>query len=241
MATIEQATNVDTSGYTRTLPVPAESKPEQLLLPVRDSKLRFSAPYLPGTFPSSDTLLGYHLGGMIPQYRIPVPPGATAGGAGGTTNNNVLINTSNSSSSTTITSNLGIIQSASFNVPSLNPGDVYTGSLTLSGEAWTLFGFTGTFPMRVRGYSTAAAQTVDLQRPITQAPGYGTEQGIIFDVYLDTPPISWGFTPTVTGNNQDEGESQIMYITVTNVSNASVSSGSVSFEYAPIAAFKDQV
>src|SRR5271169_486259 len=86
MPTIQESTGVDLGGYTRTLPIPSESQPEQLLLPVRDSKLRFSAPYLPGTFPSSDTLLGYHLGGMIPQYRIPVPPGATAGGAGGNAN-----------------------------------------------------------------------------------------------------------------------------------------------------------
>ena len=65
-------------------------------------------------------------------------------------------------------------------------------------------------------------------------------QDIIFDVNCDTPPVDWNFTPTVVGTNQDEGEAQVIYITVTNISASSVSSGAVTITYAPIARFKDQ-
>ena len=123
MPPIKDMTGVNLSGY---IPAPVtpppDFQPEQSLLPRRSPLLRSSAIYIPGTFPSSDSLTGYHIGGVIPQYRSPLPPPATAQGAGSTTNQNILINSPTSSSSTTVISNAGIIQSASLSLPTMNPG-----------------------------------------------------------------------------------------------------------------------
>lgn len=241
MPPIKDRVGLDLEGYIPASPAsPPDFQPEQSLLPRRSPLLRASAIYIPGTFPSSDSLTGYHIGGVIPQFRSPLPPPAAAQGAGGTTNINANINASSSSSITTISSPLGVIQSASFNIQPLNPGQTYTGSVTMVGEGWLFYSLSPTFLMRVRGYGSATSQAADVTRPITQGPGYGTEQGIIFDVVMDTT-LGWDFTGPVTGTNQVAGESQLLFVTVDNVSSASVNAGSVSIQYAPIAAFKDQI
>src|SRR5262249_35711584 len=157
MPPIDEMMKVDLSNYVRvphTPPAPpAEFQSPESLLPRRDPTLRFSAPYLPNTFPSSDTLRGFHLGSQIPQYRIPVPPQASAPGAGTTVNNAIV---SSSSSTITNTSPLGIIQNASLNIPTLGPGQAYEGSVSLIGETWTFLTLSPTFGIRVRAYSTAA-------------------------------------------------------------------------------------
>lgn len=108
------------------------------------------------------------------------------------------------------------------------------------GEGWLFYTLSPTFLMRVRGYGSSTSQASDVTRPITQSPGYGTAQDIIFDVVMDTT-LGWDFTPGVVGTNQVEGESQLLFVTVDNVSSSSVNAGSVSIQYAPIAAFKDQI
>src|ERR1700728_196976 len=100
MGTISESQKINLSNYTDAAPSPppAASMPEPILLPTRNSALRFTAPYLPGTFPSSDNLTGYHIGGSVPQNRIPIPSQAAAQGAGASTSTAVI---SSSSSSTT--------------------------------------------------------------------------------------------------------------------------------------------
>ena len=228
MPSISDSTGLDTSGYTRTLPVqPEESHPEDRQVPARDSKLRFSAPYLPGTFPSSDTLTGFHLGGKIPQWRIPVPSGPTAGGAGSSTSTTVV----SSSSSSTTTNNPPKAQTASITTPVINPGSTYTGVVTMA-KAFVVLQVTVNVAARVRLYSTATAQTIDMFRPITQGPGYGTEQGIIGDVVLDTAPVVWQAVDMV-GANGDSPQSTTVYITVDNISQAS-EAVTISIVYVPI-------
>src|SRR5271168_329626 len=90
---------VDTSGYVSAPPPASTQQQEQPLLPVRDSKLRFSAPNIPGAFPSSDTLTGFHMGGMIPQWRIPTAPNQITGNLATTASGTVI---SSSSSSTAV-------------------------------------------------------------------------------------------------------------------------------------------
>jgi hypothetical protein len=215
MPTIAESTGTDISGYTYTLPgPPATQFQDQPLLPTRDSKLRFTPPYLPGIFPSSDALLGYHLGGMMPQYRIPVPPQATAQGAS-TSTATAIVTTSSSSS----TNNPAKAQTASLTTLTLNPGDQFTGVLTMA-KAFVVLTVTVNVPARVRLYSTVSAQTADLTRPFTQGPGYGTEQGIIGDIVLDTAPAIWQAVNMV-GANGDSPQSATIYCTVDNISNAS--------------------
>lgn len=226
MPAIDQLQDVDFTGYTRQLPEPpAASEPAKRLLPERDSTLRFSAPFLPGTFPSSDTLRGFHLGSIIPQYRIPIPPAASAQGASSTTSATVV------TSSSTSTNNPAVSQTASVTTTVLNPGARYTGSITMA-KSFVVLQVTVNNAARVRLYSTAAAQTADLARPLTQGPGFGTEQGIIGDIALDTAPAVWQAVNMV-GANGDSPQSTTVYITVDNISQAT-QAYTVSVLYVPI-------
>src|ERR1700732_2560435 len=127
MPSIQELQNVNMDSFSSAGPVPPpDFPPETWLLPSRDPKLRFSAPFLPGTFPSSDTLTGYHIGGIIPQYRIPVPSQASAQGAGVTTATTTVTSTS------TITNNPAKAQSSSATTSTISPGGQFTGVLTMA-------------------------------------------------------------------------------------------------------------
>ena len=85
---------------------------------------------------------------------------------------------------------------------------------------------------RIELYSTLNAQTSDLHRPSTIGPGYGTESGIITDIVLDTAPYVWQAV-NVIGANADTPQTQNIYISVTNLSQAS-QTYNVSIQYVPV-------
>jgi hypothetical protein len=219
--------DVNTSGYsTVPAPPPSNVQIEQPLLPVRDSKLRFSAPNIPGSFPSSDTLIGYHLGGMIPQWRIPTVPTQSSSGSGATTTTTVI-----SSSSSSSTSNPPKSQTASVTTAVLSPASQFTGVVTMA-KAFIVLSISVNAAARVRLYSTAAAQNVDKSRPITQGPGFGTEQGIIGDVVLTNTPVVW-YTENMVGANGNNPQNASIYCTVDNLT-ASSTAIQVSISFVPL-------
>ena len=207
-------------------PPPAESMPTQGLMPTRNSMMRFTAPYLPGTFPSTDNLTGYHVGGKNPQYRIPVPAQAPAQGAGSTSTSSVVI-----SSSSSTTNNPATSQTASISTATISPGTTYTGIITMA-KAFVLLTVSLSAAARIELYSTLAAQTSDLHRPSTVGPGFGVEQGIITDIVLDTAPYVWQAV-NVIGANADTPQTQNVYISVTNLSAAS-QTYVVSIQFVPV-------
>ncbi len=217
---------LDTSGYTPATPPPVSQQQEQPLLPVRDSKLRFSAPNIPGSFPSSDTLVGYHLGGMIPQWRIPTAPTQQSSGSSTTTAATVF-----SSGSSSTTNNPPVAQTTSVTTSVLSPAGQFTGVATMA-KAFIVLSISVNAAARVRLYSTASAQTVDLARPQTQGPGFGTEQGIIGDVVLTTTPVTW-YAENMVGANEDNPQSGTAYVTVDNLTSSSMAI-SVSITYVPL-------
>lgn len=85
---------------------------------------------------------------------------------------------------------------------------------------------------RVRLYGTASSQTTDLARPITQGPGFGTEQSIIGDMVLDTAPVVWQAVDMV-GANGDSPQSTAVYLTVDNLSVMSTDA-TVTIVYVPL-------
>ena len=219
---------VDTSGYKPVaVPPPSNAQLEQPLLPVRDSKLRFSAPNIPGAFPSSDTLIGYHLGGQYPQYRIPVPPAQTGGSTTTTSTGTAIV----SGGGTSTTNNPAKAQTASITTPVLSPGGQFTGQLTMA-KAFLVLQVTVNSAARIRLYGSASSQITDLSRPVTNGPGFGTEQSIIGDIVLDTAPIVWQAVDMV-GYNSDNPQSTAAYISVDNLSQASAAV-QVSITYVPI-------
>lgn len=227
--TISESLQIDTSRFTRIVPdVPAPSSPEQDLLPGRDPHLRFTAPFLPGIFPSSDTLRGFHLGGKIPQFRIPVPPQSPAQGAGSTST--TVVASSSSSSSSTTTNNPPEAQTASIASSVLNPGDQFLGTILLA-KSFYLYTVSVSVPARVRLYSTFATQTLDQFRDSLTSPGLGTQQGLILDVNLDTAPITW-ICENASGSNADIPQTNVVYITIDNIGLASTAID-VSIVYVP--------
>jgi hypothetical protein len=234
MNSLEKSLQVDVSGYERVAPHEpplAASEPTRALLPVRDVLERSPVPTIPGTFPSSDALRSYHLGGMVPQSRAPMPAPASAQGAGGTQITNVV----STSTSSTTTNTLPQIQVASISTPVLSPNTQFQTAVSLTGEAWNLFSISIS-PMaacRIRLYGTPAGQTGDASRNPLTPPGLGTEQDLIFDVLFDGLSGSTWDCQGVTGNNNQPGVSQLCFVTVDNLSGGSTAF-SVTLQYSPL-------
>ena len=68
---------------------------------------------------------------------------------------------------------------------------------------------------RVELYGSKIAQTLDLSRPVTQAPK-NTTSGLILDVALLTAK-TWQVLDCV-GSNDDSTRSATIYVTITNLS-----------------------
>lgn len=221
MPPINTRTGVDTSGYipesqVAAPPPSAQALPEKPLLPTRSSILRFSAPYLPGTFPSSDTLTGFHLGSLIPQFRVPVPAPVQAGGAGTSTTTFA----STSSSSSTTTNNPPTAKTAPLVTPVLSPNESYFGILTMA-KSFVILNVTVGTAARIQFYSTQEAQTLDASRPVTVGPGFGTNEGIVGDIVLTSAPYIWNPSEMI-GYNADNPQTSNCYITLTNLSSSAV-------------------
>lgn len=216
MPSIEQSQQIDLAKFER-MPTPhANFQSDQSMQPRRDSTGRFNAAPIPGIiFSSPDQLRGFHLGGIIPQWRtILPPPNNNAGGSstGGTT----VVSSSSSGS----TNNPPASKTASITTSVLSPAGQFTGSLSMA-KSYIVLSVSVNSAARVRLYSTASAQTVDLIRPITQGAGFGTEQGIVGDIVLDTAPVVWE-AQNMTGVNGDSPQASTSYITVDNLSISSM-------------------
>jgi len=225
--TIEESTQIDTSKYERRLPSPPPaSEPSKSLMPDRDALQICSMPVIPGSFPSSDNIRDFHLGGSVPQQRSPLPPPISAQGAG--TNSTSIVT---SSASSTSTNNPPLAQSASVTTPVLNPGDQFIGTILLA-KSFYLIQLTVSLGARVQLYSTATYQSLDLGRAVITPVGLGTNQGLIFDAALDTAPIVWQCNPVPLGANADTPQTNAIYVTITNIDVVS-SPVSVTFTYVP--------
>lgn len=228
MATLDQAINRDTSGYTRVpfTPPPSAYNPEDLFVR-RNPNQVCSLPYLPGTFPSTDSIVGFGLAGKSPQWRAPLP--ATQNNASNATTSSTAVTTSSSSS--TSTNNPPKSQTASITTPVLNPGTNFAGTILLA-KGFTLQFVTVSGPSRVEIYSTSSAQSADLFRDSNTPVGYGNEQGIIGEFNLIDAPVVWTVTPPASGFNGDTPQSNVIYITVTNIGPSSQSI-TVTLTYVP--------
>jgi hypothetical protein len=228
MDTLQRALNRDTSGYEPTeTPPPLSSQLEHSLFPQRSTIQICSLPNLPGSFPSTNNILDYYIGGKAPQFRAPLPPPTSAQGAG--TGNSTTIVTSSSSSTT---NNPPASQSVSLTTPPLNTGSTFQTTVTMA-KAFDLQTVSTANPVRVQLYSTAFAQSADIFRASNIPPGLGTEQGLLGDIYLDTTPIVWQVGPAIVGRNGDSPQTSTIYVTITNLG-ASGAASTVTFVYVPM-------
>jgi len=200
------------------------------LTPVQNPSMRCPVPQ---TNFSSDAQTQFYRGNTVPQYRTFTPPQLSSQNSGsGTTTNITNVETTSGGTVTQIVQ-LSVMN-ASVTTPVLNPNENYVLSTPLA-RVFLLLHLSSSTATRIRFYARASAQTLDLSRASTVAPAFGTTQGLIADITVDTAPDSWLLTPVAIGANGDTPTtSTLSYITLTNLSSSSIPI-TVSFTYVPIA------
>jgi hypothetical protein len=112
------------------------------------------------------------------------------------------------------------------NVKTVSAGGVSIASGAISqtiigmARAFTVLSVVCSGPLQLRLYSTAAAQTADLNRPNSVAPTPGTDHGVICDLYLQSSSqyLDWTLSPAAPGCNDDASQSTNVYCSITNLS-----------------------
>jgi|HubBroStandDraft_1064217.scaffolds.fasta_scaffold03497_4 hypothetical protein len=101
---------------------------------------------------------------------------------------------------------------------SLASGSIAQSTLTLA-RAFTVLSVVCNGPLRLRLYSTAAAQASDVSRPNTVPPTPGVNHGVICDLYLqsNTQYPLWNLAPVAPGSNDDSPQTTNVYCSITNI------------------------
>ena len=230
MPSLDQAINVDRSGLTP-VEAPVASAPPAPDMSSSQALLRnpFSRCPLPPTNNSPDALRQWGQGDEVPRWRTFMPQTTESGG--GSSSSSVVISStsSSSSSSSTVTVVSPKAQNASLTTPALPPSGVYLTVVSMA-KAFQLLSVTANGPARVELYGTKASQVLDQSRGVETGPISSTT-GLILDVVLLEPILSWACLDTV-GANQDSSQSSIVYATITNLSD-SVQAYTISFVFVP--------
>lgn len=219
MPSVQDAINADRSRLTPIVDTSqAAQKPPAAQIDARINSL-LKSPYarcpLPPSNNSADSLRQWGQGSDVPMFRTQTPLTSSNSG-GGSTTSTAVVESSSSSGGGTTPSTLPLPQNASVTTPILAPSQTWTGTIQMA-KAFLALRATGSSFCRIELYGTKIAQTLDLSRPVTQAPA-NTTQGIILDVALLTA-LSWQILDCV-GSNGDGTQSATIYITVTNLSTA---------------------
>jgi hypothetical protein len=165
---------------------------------------------LPPVSVSPDSLRQYYRGGQLPQTRVLSPSQPVVNGTPGTSSSN----NGSSNSSTTITTTLSVKQTA-ITTSNLPPNSVFTGILAL-GKAFQLVQVSSSASARIELYGTNNALQLDSYRGLDVPPPFGSVQGLILDVALDTAPLTFPLEG-VMGSNYDNPQKDFAYIAVTNI------------------------
>jgi len=221
MSSVQDAINADRSKLTPiTTTQQGDQKPPAAQSDTRVNSL-LKSPYarcpLPASNNSADSLRQWGQGTEVPKFRTQTPQTNTKGGGSGTTIVNVgTINASSGGGGTTPTTpTLPTAQNASVTTPTLAPGQTWTGTLQMA-KSFIIVQVTTSAFARVELYGSKIAQTLDLSRPVTQAPK-NTTSGLILDVALLTAK-TWQVLDCVGANDDSTQRSATIYITITNLS-----------------------
>lgn len=216
MPSLKQALT-STANLTPVSPAVPENKPPA----TEDSKVKslLVSPYrrcpLPPSSNSADSLRQFSQGGLVPVFRTQTPPSNLLSGNISTTSTSTVVVTGgeSGSGSTSVTNNPPLAMNASVTTPALTPGQVYLATITLA-KAFLPIAVTVSAAARVELYGTSIAQTLDQSRGPTTPPA-NTIQGLISDVTLVPPQLTWYYVNTV-GTNQNSTQTTTIYITITN-------------------------
>jgi hypothetical protein len=246
MPTIEEAQNVDMSGYERIdktnplLPTPPSSEPGY---PVW---IRCPAPpILLGSNP--DSLRQYYQGGGIPQFRFLNIQGNNGNGKGNTVINQFGTAVGGGSGSSTIKPSptptpippkptpvpvpTNSIASVTFTTSPLAPSGTYQTQLIVKKCAQIVSAVCSS-AARVRLYGSAIEQAGDIIRDVDSPPPAGTALNIVTDVALDVAPFIWFYQNRVFTNGENP-QRDTMYATIDNLG-ASTFAITVTLNYLPL-------
>lgn len=183
---------------------------------------------LPPFNSSPDTLKQFEENGKIPAKRvIPLPVQTQVGGNVTVVNNTSVTSTGGGSSSSS--SSAANSATVTLDCPTMNPGDVFSATLTVAKVAALLI-LTASDLCEVRIYGDPITQTVDAGRLVDTAPQYEVTPGLVSDVVFDTPPLTWNWQNRIFVN-QDSPVTTNLYITVLNPATGSVVTPSVTITY----------
>jgi hypothetical protein len=117
-----------------------------------------------------------------------------------------------------------VVQTTNASGGSLASGAIGQSTLTFA-PTFTILSVACNGPLRLRLYSTAAAQTADLNRPNTVPPTPGVSHGVICDLYLQTSGqyTSWNLSPVAGGCNDDSPQTSNCYCSITNLNSITAS------------------
>jgi hypothetical protein len=186
-------------------------------------------PVPPSPF-NTDSSQQFYRGNTLPQFRAFAPStltGATGTGSGGSVTNTSVTEQNSTTNTVTLTP-----KTASSTTAVISSGQNFTAVVPMA-RMFALQTVTASGAARIRVYATASAQTTDLSRPSTQAPSYGTTQGLIAGVVLNTAPYIWLFTPPAIGTNGNTPITPLAYVTITNLAGMS-GTITVTFTFLPL-------
>lgn len=221
--------------------------PDERAVPLPDNMVRMPLPDLPRQFirpaypaspntilrcplpPSAntpDSLRQFYQDGLIPQGRI-LSPSTLSGGGGGSTGAGSLVitNTTKTIAPKTVAATTVVTTTA------LDPNTSYLTPIAIA-KSFLLLLANASAACRVELYANATSQSGDIARPISMAPGMGTEQGLISDIVLDSSPFAWFYVNTL-GFSGDDPQTTNSYITVTNIGSMTTAI-TVTLTYVPL-------
>lgn len=182
--------------------VEPESKPQPAPNPDQTPQfnqfLRFPAPAIAS---SPDSLRQFYRG-SVPQARVlPLVPPTIQSSLGGPAGKDGAPGKNGQPGAPGAP---GIFSNRRIKIPLLISGNTpITGTVPL-GLTFELLQVLVPQPMRIRLYSSTAARTADISRPIGTDPTLYAENGLIFDLVLDSTysfPVLWDCSPNAIGSD----------------------------------------
>jgi hypothetical protein len=159
-------------------------------------------------------------GGGIPSTRL-MPIGAAGNAQSNAAIKSIaqtVVNETINNLPSTPATQTNNISTVTASATSLASGAIAQSTILLA-RAFTVLSVVCNGALRLRLYSTAAAQTADLNRPNTVPPTPGTNHGVICDLYLasNTQYPLWNLAPVAPGSNDDNPQTTNVYCSITNL------------------------
>jgi len=104
-----------------------------------------------------------------------------------------------------------------YTTASIADGSTENGTAAL-GKSYEVHQISADKNCRVRVYLNAASRTADAARPVGTDPDQSTEHGVVTDIVLESPNLSWDLAPVPVGSNRETSRTSSIPIAIENMS-----------------------